>query len=63
MHADQLHMIRFKYNPALSDDYYTKLQDRISTINLNAYIEDMSAVAFSELIHDNICMVANEVFG
>jgi hypothetical protein len=63
MHADQPHMIRFKYNTALSDDYCTKLQDRISTINLNACIEDMSAAALSELIHDNICMVTNEVFG
>ncbi len=63
MHADQPHMIRFKYNPALSNDYCTKLQDRISTINLNACIEDMSVAALSELIHDNICMVANEVFG
>jgi hypothetical protein len=63
MHADQPHMICFKYNTALSNDYCTKLQDRISTINLNACIEDMSAAALSELIHDNICMVANEVFG
>jgi hypothetical protein len=56
-------MIHFKYNPALSDDYCTKLQDRISTINLNACIEDMSAAALSKLIHDNICMVVIEVFG
>ncbi len=63
MHADQPHMICFKYNPTLSDDYFTKLQNRISTINLNACIEDMSVAALSELIHDNICMFANEVFG